>query len=56
MARRFLNKKTRPFFFVNDAGVRTRYVVIYGDEVDTENRGRAERRQLQARGVPWTHR
>ena len=37
MARRFLNKKTHPFFFVNDAGVRTRYVVIYGDEVNTLN-------------------
>lgn len=36
MARRFLSKKTHPFFFVNDAGVRTRYVVIYGDEVDTK--------------------
>ena len=35
MARRFLDKKTHPFYFVNEVGERTRYMLIYGDEVDT---------------------
>ena len=34
MARRFLDKKTHPFYFL-DGGERKRYVLIYGDEVDT---------------------
>ena len=35
MARRFLDKKTHSFYFVNEAGERARYVLIYGDEVNT---------------------
>ena len=35
MAKRFLNKKTHRFFFINEAGVRKSYVLIFGDEVET---------------------
>jgi len=35
MAQRFLNKKTRRFYFVNDNGERKSYVLIYGDEINT---------------------
>jgi competence protein ComEC len=35
VAQRFLNKKTHPFFFNNQSGERTKYILIYGDEVDT---------------------
>ena len=35
MARRFLGKKTHYFYFVNDQGDRVRYVLIFGDEVNT---------------------
>lgn len=37
MARRFLNKKTHAFDFVNDAGDRSRYILIFGDEVETKS-------------------
>ena len=35
MARRFLNKKTHRFYFLNSAGQRKSYVLIFGDEVNT---------------------
>ena len=35
MARRFLNKKTHRFFFVNENDERKSYVLIFGDEVNT---------------------
>jgi competence protein ComEC len=35
MARRFLNKKTHRFYFVDTDGERKSYVLIFGDEVDT---------------------
>jgi len=37
MARRFLNKKSERFFFINDNGERVSYVLIFGDEVNTLN-------------------
>lgn len=35
MARRFLEKRTHRFYFLNEDGERKSYVLIYGDEVDT---------------------
>jgi beta-lactamase superfamily II metal-dependent hydrolase len=35
MARRFVRKKTQPFYFLNEANQRKSYVLIYGDEVNT---------------------
>ncbi len=35
MAHKFLEKRTHPFFFNDEAGHRKRYVLIYGDEVET---------------------
>lgn len=37
MPRRFLDKKTHAFDFVNDAGDDSRYIVIFGDEVETKS-------------------
>lgn len=36
MAKRFLNKKTRRFYFVTENGERKSYVLIFGDEVKTK--------------------
>ena len=35
MAQQFLNKKTHPFYFLSQSGERKKYILIYGDEVDT---------------------
>ncbi len=35
MARRFVNRKTRRFYFVNEDQERTSYVLTFGDEVNT---------------------
>ncbi len=35
MARRFLNKKTQRFYFLDESGDRKSYVLIFGDEVNT---------------------
>ena len=35
MAQRFLNKKTRGFYFVSEDGESNSYVLIFGDEVTT---------------------
>jgi len=37
MARRFLNKKTHRFYFVNENGDRKSYVLTFGDEVNTRS-------------------
>ena len=53
MAGRFVNRKTRSFYFDDDNGVEQSYVLIYGDEVNTLNgvgsKG-AIFRQLSVRG------
>lgn len=36
MARRFVDKKTHKFYFVNGAGKKKSYVLTYGDEVNTK--------------------
>jgi hypothetical protein len=36
MARRFLDTKNNSFYFVNETGQRMRYVLIFGDEVNTQ--------------------
>jgi len=35
MPQRFLYKKTHPFYFINQSGERTKYVLIFGDKVNT---------------------
>jgi beta-lactamase superfamily II metal-dependent hydrolase len=35
MAQQFLDKKTNPFYFLNQTGDRKKYILIYGDEVET---------------------
>ena len=35
MARKFVNKKTHRFHFLNDAGEKKSYVLIFGDEINT---------------------
>lgn len=35
MVQKFLNKKTHPFYFLSQSGERKKYILIYGDEVDT---------------------